>query len=236
MNDYLKETQMLDFNSEELQKLITSRCWDKLDTQKKLQAVYSYVQNEVLFGYNCSDLLKASEVLRDGYGQCNTKSTLLMALLRGIGIPCRLHGSEVGKHFQRGATSGFISHFAPESVIHTWVEVMDGKEWLAMEGVIIDKDYLLAVKNRFKGEDEIRAYAIATNHLSELYSGWRGESTYVQSEAVVKDFGVFDSPDEFFAQHPQTWGSVINYLYIHLGRKVMNRNVARVRNSSFKIR
>ena len=42
------------------------------------------MRNDILFGYNSSDLLTAEEVLKDGYGQCNTKATLLMALFRGV--------------------------------------------------------------------------------------------------------------------------------------------------------
>ncbi|MFT5529960.1 MAG: transglutaminase-like putative cysteine protease, partial [Alteromonadaceae bacterium] len=38
------------------------------------------------------DDISASDVLADGYGQCNTKGNLLMALLRGLGIQCRFQG------------------------------------------------------------------------------------------------------------------------------------------------
>lgn len=42
----------------------------------------------------------AEQLLIDGYGQCNTKATLLMALLRDVNIPCLIHGFEVSKDFQ----------------------------------------------------------------------------------------------------------------------------------------
>ena len=37
------------------------------------------------------------KVLADGYGQCNTKGTLFMALLRACNIPCRVHGFTIDK-------------------------------------------------------------------------------------------------------------------------------------------
>ena len=120
---YLKETRMLNYNSDSIQKLVAIKKWNQLDEYNRIGAVYDYVRNKILFGYNSSDLLTAEEVLKDGYGQCNTKGTLLMALLRAVGIPCRLHGSEVSKYFQKGATSGLISKLAPERVVNTWVEV-----------------------------------------------------------------------------------------------------------------
>lgn len=77
----------------------------------------------------------AAEVLKDGIGQCNTKSTLLMALLRAVNIPCRLHASKVTKDFQKGATSGIIAKLAPHYILHTWVEVYYGTTWVSLEGL-----------------------------------------------------------------------------------------------------
>lgn len=84
---YLNPTPMLNYDAPAIQALIHTRNWDSLDEYHKIEAAYDFVQNEVLFGYNRSDLLTAEDVLQDGYGQCNTKATLLMALLRGAGHP-----------------------------------------------------------------------------------------------------------------------------------------------------
>lgn len=51
------------------------------------RAKYNFVRDEILFGYNADDTILASRVLAEGYGQCNTKGTLFMALLRGADIP-----------------------------------------------------------------------------------------------------------------------------------------------------
>ena len=72
-----------------------------------------------------------------------------MTLFRATGISCRLHGSEVSKSFQRGATSGIISILAPATVVHTWVEVLYNDKWIALEGVITDEAYLKAVREKY---------------------------------------------------------------------------------------
>ena len=72
-------------------------------------------------------------------------------------------------------------------------------------------------------------YAIATNDFENLSIEWQGNNTYVQSAAVVTDYGVFESPDAFFKDHSQHWSKVKNYLYVHLGRKMMNQNVSNIR-------
>lgn len=126
---FLQETKMVNYNSDTIKSLVQENGWDKLDDFSKIGAIYDFVQNKILFGYNADDTLSAAEVLKDGIGQCNTKSTLLMALLRAVNIPCRLHASKVTKDFQKGATSGMVAKLAPHYILHTWVEVYYGTAW-----------------------------------------------------------------------------------------------------------
>lgn len=227
---YLKETRMLNYNSDSIQKLVAIKKWNQLDEYNRIGAVYDYVRNKILFGYNSSDLLTAEEVLKDGYGQCNTKGTLLMALLRAVGIPCRLHGSEVSKYFQKGATSGLISKLAPERVVHTWVEVFHKDKWIALEGVITDEAYMQGVKKKCPDKTgAFKGYAVSVTDIGNLDLNWKGEDLFVQNTSVVEDYGVFESPDVFFNGHKQTWNKVKDFAYVHYGRKVMNRNVSKIR-------
>lgn len=229
---YLEKTGMLNYDADNIKTLISERGWGKLDEYNRIKAVYEFVQNEIVFGYNRSDLLTAEEVLEDGYGQCNTKATLLMALLRGVGIPCRLHGFEVNKQFQRGITTGVISVLAPKTIVHTWAEVYYDERWIALEGVITDRIYVEAVKKKFrKHRGKFMLYAIATPDLHELNVGWNGTDTYVQKEAVVKDYGTYDNPDVFFIEHVQKWSGLKDFAYVHFGRKIMIRNVEKMRKT-----
>ena len=229
---YLNETRMLNFHAESIKKLVEARGWKKLGEFERIGAVYDFVRNEILFGYNSSDTLTAEEVLLDGYGQCNTKGTLLMALLRAVDIPCRLHGSEVSKFFQRGATSGLISILAPERVVHTWVEEFFKDRWIALEGVITDEAYVQGVKKKYPNHNgAFKGYAISVPNLNDLDLSWKGEDLFVQNTSVVEDYGVFESPDVFFEEHKQAWNKAKNLAYVHYGRKVMNRNVSEIRKS-----
>jgi hypothetical protein len=228
---YLENTKMLNYEAESIQSLIKSRKWLELDDYHKIGAIYDFVRNDIVFGYNSSDLLTAEEVLKDGYGQCNTKATLLMALLRGVGIACRLHGSEVSKYFQKGATSGIISMLAPKRIVHTWVEVLYKDNWIALEGVITDERYVKAVKEKFENvSGHFAAYAIAVPDLKSLNLEWCGKDTYVQNEAVVIDYGTYENPDAFFKQYPQTMSKLKNFAYVIYGRKIMTKNVSKIRN------
>ena len=86
--EYLKETHMLDYSRPIIQKLIQDKQWKEMNEFNRIQSIYNYVRDEILFGYNSDDFIPASKVLSDGYGQCNTKGTLFMALLRACDIPC----------------------------------------------------------------------------------------------------------------------------------------------------
>lgn len=67
-------------NSPQIQSLILARNWKQLDDFHKIKEIYDFVRNEIKFGYNVNDSVTATQVLKDGYGQCNTKGTLFMAL------------------------------------------------------------------------------------------------------------------------------------------------------------
>ena len=94
---YLRETRMVDFSNPAIQKLIQNMKWKEMGEFERIKAIYNYVRDDVLFGYNIDDGISASKVLADGYGQCNTKGTLFMALLRACNIPCRVHGFTIDK-------------------------------------------------------------------------------------------------------------------------------------------
>lgn len=90
----MKETFCLD-NHPSIERLIYEKGWLQLGDVEKVKAIYNFVSNDILFGYNKEDYRLASLILKDGYGQCNTKAILLMDLLRYCHIECRLHGATV---------------------------------------------------------------------------------------------------------------------------------------------
>ena len=73
MEKYLRETPMLNFSDVNIQHLISDREWKDVDIYNRIKQIYNFVRDEILFGYNVDDSISASEVLSDGYGQCNTK-------------------------------------------------------------------------------------------------------------------------------------------------------------------
>ena len=230
MDRYLKETRMLNYSDERIQRLIKDRKWKNADEFKCLKAIYNFVRDEILFGYNVEDSIPASQVLSDGYGQCNTKGTLFMALLRACGIPCRVHGFTIDKKLQKGAMTGFVYKSAPKNVFHSWVEVYFEEQWYELEAFILDKAYLTKLQE--KNSDCIGAfcgYGVAVKDFKHPVIDFDRNNTYIQSKGINQDFGVYDSPDRLLKEHHQEISGVKAFLYRNLGRHLMNRNVRRIR-------
>lgn len=226
---YLSPTLLLDFEATPIQHLVTGRGWLSLSQTDRIGAAYDFVRNEILFGYNSDDALPASTVLADGYGQCNTKGTLLMALLRALGVPCRFHGFTIDKRLQRGVVPEMVYPLAPRNIIHSWVEIYHDGQWLNLEGFILDAPVLAALQNAFPQRQSMCAYGTGTDCLQNPNVEWRGASTYIQKTGINHDFGTFDDPDAFYASHRQLTG-IKGLLYRPLIRHWMNHRVGKMRD------
>ena len=233
MHSLLTATRLIDLHHPDIEALVAGRGWRTLGPHDRIGAVYDFVRNEIAFGYNEGDELPASQVLADGIGQCNTKSTLLMALLRAVGVPCRFHGFTIDKPLQKGAITGLAYWLAPQRIIHSWVEVSLEGRWIALEGFILDAPYLASLQRRFPQARRFCGYGAATLDLSAPGVEWLGEDTYIQKEGIADDFGVFDSPDAFYTRHGSNLSGIRRWLYERVIRHRMNRNVARVRASNW---
>lgn len=232
---YLKETELLNYSCSIIQQLIKERNWKQLDDFSKIKQTYSFVKDEILFGYNISDEITAEEVLKDGYGQCNTKGILFMALLRAINIPCRIHGFTIDKELQKGAMTGIVYRNAPQNVLHSWVEVFYKEKWYELEAFILDKKYLSKLQEKFKQcNGAFCGYGVAVKDFKNPTIEWEENNTYIQSEGINQDFGVYDSPDELFKEHHQEMSKTKELLYKNLGRHLMNKNVSRIRKEDFE--
>ena len=229
----LEPTALLNYGHSSLETLIQARNWRSLAEWERVGAIYTFVRDEIGFGYNLADDLPASQVLTDGIGQCNTKGTLLMALLRACGIPCRFHGFTIDKALQKGAITGIAYVLAPKNIIHSWVEVWFDGRWLNLEGFILDKTYLNQLQQRFAThQGPFVGYGAATPDLQNPPVDWKGSDTYIQKDGINQDFGVYDSPDLFYSRYGANLSGIKRWLFKNIVRHWMNRNVARIRGGA----
>lgn len=232
-NKYLEDTNILNYNEIIIQSLIKERNWNNLTEKDRINKIYLYVRDEILFGYNENDNIKASQVLREGYGQCNTKANLLMALLRAVSIECRFHGFTIDKELQKGAITGIWFKLAPKEIIHSWVEVKYNNKWCALEGVILDKKYLQKLQTRFiECSSFFCGYGAYTENLQTPKIEWTGGNTYIQKLGINQDFGIFDNPDNFYEKHQQKLNFFKKLIFKLIVRNLMNKNIKNIRNNN----
>ncbi len=231
MKKYLESTPLLDFDHSEIQALVDARGWKQLSEQEKVSQVYNFVRDEIQFGYNTQDDISASQVLKDGFGQCNTKATLLMALMRAVGIPNRIHGFTINKALQKGAITGIWYSIAPKNILHSWVEILVNDTWYFLEGVILDKNYLTALQKKFAdSESNLCGFGAYTEDFKKPVVDWDYNHTFIQEKGINQDFGLFNNPDDFYAKHQQDISPMKNWVFRNYMRHTMNRNVDKIRN------
>jgi hypothetical protein len=201
MDELLVETKLLNYNNSEIQNLIINRKWLSLNEKERILAIYNYVRDEILFGYNTNDDIPASIVLQDGYGQCNTKGTLFMALLRATGVPCRIHGFYVDKIIQKGTITGFFYKQSPKEILHSWVEIYYKEKWFNLEGFILDVAYLNSLQKLYSdSSDSFCGYAVAIDDFKNPPIEWDENDTYIQKNGIIEDLSILNDADELFSK------------------------------------
>ena len=55
---------------------------------------------------------------------------------------------------------------------------------------------------------------------------------YIQKEGIIKDLGIFDSPDSFYSKFNQNLCFEKRFIYKRIGRHIINRNVDKIRKGT----
>lgn len=100
--DYLSSTYFFDYESEEIQKLIIEYKNTSLSPKEITKLLYLKIRDSWRYNpYSLSfskENFKASVISKKTKGHCVDKSILLIACLRALGIPSRIHLAKVKNH------------------------------------------------------------------------------------------------------------------------------------------
>lgn len=126
--------------------------------------------------------------------------------------------------------TGITYLFAPKEIIHSWVELYYGSQWYNLEGFILDKKYIHKLQLKFPNcMGDFCGFGVATDNFKNPKIDWNENDTYIQNKGIVKDYGIFNTPDEFFKQHHQQLSWLKKFLYQNFSRKTMNHNISKIR-------
>lgn len=131
---YLKPTYYFDFENELVQNLISEFKTNKLSDKEKTIGIYTKVRDNWKYDpYSISlskEKYKSSHIAEKQSGNCVEKSIILIACLRALEIPARLHLGKVKNHIAvERLTEKFGSN---ELTPHGMVNVNLDNRWLKM--------------------------------------------------------------------------------------------------------
>ena len=168
---------------------------------QKLARLFGFVRDEIKFQFPLAgDLVKASDTLQTRQGQCNTKTTLFLALAKAADIPARVHFSLIRKEIQRGLFSGLAYWLMPREISHSWLEVQVDGRWRKIDAYINDTGFQKGAVAELRGHGWNTGFSVALPRSGELPTDLDLESErFVQMGAVTDDHGTYDDPSEYYA-------------------------------------
>lgn len=132
--DYLSPTYFFDFESEEIQAIVSEFKDPSLSQKEIAIGLYTKVRDHWRYDpYNLSfnkEKYRASEIAKRSKGHCVDKSIILIACLRAMGIPARIHLAKVKNHI---AVDRLIEKFGSNELTpHGMVDAFIANKWLKL--------------------------------------------------------------------------------------------------------
>lgn len=110
--------------------------------------------------------------------------------------------------------TGIVYKSAPKNIFHSWVEVYLDGVWYELEAFILDKEYLSQLQSIYSAcLGSFCGYGIAVKDFCNPIIDFDRNNTYIQSEGINRDFGVYDCPDDLLKEYHQEM-SVLKALFI----------------------
>lgn len=205
--------------------------------REKLGHLFLFVRDDIRFAFpERGDFVKASDTIKLGCGQCNTKATLLLALCKASDIPARIHFSLIKKDIQKGFFTGFAYWLMPREISHSWIEVeLDGK-WRRIDTFINDRPLFIAAKAKIKRLGWSVGYSVALKNGQASADLDLDHEAFQQMAAVTSDHGIWEDPSIYYAS--PKYKNRPDRLRMWFYRKLIggvNRRVERLRDEGNRI-
>lgn len=198
--EWLADTRLLQCGHPGIQVLALRLTQRHREATEKALACFQHVRSLPFMFAPGDGSVRASEVVCRGHGDGRSKSTLLTALLRSIGIPARIRVVALPPAFLHGMLDTGGQHFN-----HVFTEVLLADRWLGVDTYIIDVKLALMVHTRLMREGRHVGYGF--NIRGE--AGWNGRTSAFGQfcaddpfSAPSRDWGVFHDVAAFCRAHP----------------------------------
>jgi Transglutaminase-like superfamily len=227
----LGSTRLLDLDNSKLRlraKSLTQLA--QTDVQKAV-LVHDYVKSMPFGCLAGFDHVPASAVLKRGQGDCHTKGTLFVALLRSAGVPARLRFVGLPAAFLWG-----ILDMGDSVITHAVGEVYLRGSWVQTDTYVTDSTLEAHASMWLAQQQRVVGYGI---HLqaSRFWDGLRDAHGQYHRDYLdslpLSDWGVAHDPEYFYANqaHPEPHMSWLTRAKWMVAAGLINRRTRQLRNT-----
>jgi len=166
--------------------------------REKAIALHDYVRENVKFGFNkYFDATPPDYTLACGYGHCNPKSRLMVALFREAGLESYQHFVVIPKDILKGAIPASRYWMIPAELSHSYVEVKVEGQWRMIDSFIVDTPLLRGAQARLAREGRSLGYGVRTDSINTWDSQTDAFSQFDQS-MMIEDHGRVEDLEAYF--------------------------------------
>ena len=230
--NWLCSTPLLDLEDPKLRIRVLRVTQLATSAVEKAVCLHDYIKS---LPFGCvpeSQNVRSGLVLRSGLGDCHTKGTLFVSMLRLVGIPARLRFVNLSSRFLEGIIS-----LPGDQIIHAITEAYLNGRWIQVDTYVTDETLEGHALSRLKASGSTLGFGIHTG--AQRY--WSGASAahaqYTLSDPQslpTSDLGVAHDPEQFYqrgASVPvkQGWVSRLKWM---VAATVINHRVKLIRASA----
>jgi hypothetical protein len=231
--NWLCATSLLDLEDPKLRIRVLRITQLATSATDKAIRVHDYIKSLPFGCVPASENLRSGLVLRAGFGDCHTKGTLFVSMLRLVGIPARLRFVNLSSTFLEGIIS-----LPGIQIIHAITEAYLVGKWIQVDTYVTDETFEGHALGRLKSKGSTLGFGIHAGG-QRYWTGIlpaHGQYTPLDPQSLpTRDLGVAHDPEHFYqrsgaAQLKKGWLSRLKWM---IAAKVINHRVRTIRASAF---
>jgi transglutaminase-like putative cysteine protease len=181
---YLITTPMCDYNHPLVQETVHRVVAGAQTERDEAVQIFHYVRDTIRFSIAFSKS-KASQILKQGYGECITKTNVQVAFLRAVGIPARMRWVLAQAKVLTSLVAPFMLQSMKTEASHFWAECYLAGRWISCEAMLDKPLYEGMLKQGLITKDQIPSI------------DWDGENDLkILTPWITSDRGVVSSADD----------------------------------------
>ena len=230
---WLGSTQLLDLDDPKLRIQALRITQLASSATQKAVFIHDFVKSLPFGCVAAFDHVPAAAVLRAGRGDCHTKGTLFVALLRAAGVPARLRFVSLSSKFLAG-----IIDVTQESITHAVGEVYLSGRWVQTDTYVADEQFEMRACGKLV-ERGLRLGLGIHVHADRYWSGHKDSHAQYSgkdpSSLPLEDLGVAHDPKYFYSDGSKQerqlgWTKRLKWLLV---ATVVNHRVGKIRVGNF---